>query len=442
MTIRELLEKRRKMLEEARSLNDKAGEEKRDLSESENARYTKIMDEASKIAAEVRELEIQSEFEKRDAERLAAEQEAKEEGTGEPETRDEARELEERSFRHLAEAKRDGRPRSSLPEEERNALERLEMRAFNGYLRTGGNLQALDPLEQRALSAGSDTGGGYITAPPRFVANLIKALDNDVFMMGLGTVQTLTSEESLGQPTLDTDVSDPDWTAEVGATQEDSSLALGKRELKPNKLSKLIKVSNKLLRVSAMDPAMLVEQRFAYKFGVTFENAFLNGNGSGQPLGIFTASSSGISTSRDVSTDNTTTAMTVDGLLNAFYSVKAGHRRNASWFFHRDGIKQISKMKDGTGNYYWQPSVREGEPDRFKGRPVYESEYAPSTFTTGLYVGIFGDMSFYHIAMVQQMVLQRLTELYAVNDQTGFIARQWADGAPVLEEAFARVKLA
>jgi HK97 family phage major capsid protein len=75
------------------------------------------------------------------------------------------------------------------------------------------------------------------------------------------------------------------------------------------------------------------------------------------------------------------------------------------------------------------------------GFPVRMSEYSPNTFTTGLYVGILGDFSNYWIAELQGLMLKRLDELYQANGQTGFKLTAWADGMPVLEEAFARVKL-
>jgi hypothetical protein len=40
------------------------------------------------------------------------------------------------------------------------------------------------------------------------------------------------------------------------------------------------------------------------------------------------------------------------------------------------------------------------------------------------------------------MNIQRLDELYAENNQVGFIGRLETDGMPVLENAFARVTLA
>jgi len=74
--------------------------------------------------------------------------------------------------------------------------------------------------------------------------------------------------------------------------------------------------------------------------------------------------------------------------------------------------------------------------------PISMSEYAPSTLTTGLYVGILGDFSNYWIADALDMQVQRLVELYAEANQVGFIGRLETDGMPVLEEAFSRVKLA
>jgi HK97 family phage major capsid protein len=72
---------------------------------------------------------------------------------------------------------------------------------------------------------------------------------------------------------------------------------------------------------------------------------------------------------------------------------------------------------------------------------MYMSEYVPNTFTSGLYVGLFGDLRYYWIADSLMFELQRLDELYAETNQVGMIGRWESDGMPILEEAFARVKL-
>jgi len=319
--------------------------------------------------------------------------------------------------------------------------EKRAMKGFRTYLATG-QVTGEGAEEFRALQAGNSAEGGYLVAPQQFVAELIKAVDDQTFIRERARKFPLEKATSLGVPTLDTDLNDADWTVELGTGSEDTAMRFGKRELSPTPVAKLIKVSKKLMRVSALPIEQIILQRMAYKFGVTQEKAFLTGSGAGQPLGVFTASSDGISTARDVSTGNTTTAIGFDGLIEAKFSVKAAYWPKADWLFHRDAVKNITKLKDGEGQYLWRMSVRDGEPDTLLGRPLMVSEFAPNTFTTGLYVGMFGDFSNYWIADALDMQVQRLVELYAATNQDGFIGRMESDGMPVLAEAFARVKLA
>jgi hypothetical protein len=124
-------------------------------------------------------------------------------------------------------------------------------------------------------------------------------------------------------------------------------------------------------------------------------------------------------------------------------SFAPNHWPRAVWIFHRDAMKQIALLKDGNGRYLLQDSIAADEPDRIGGIPVLVSEYAPNTFTTGLYAGIIGDFTAgYWIVEAMTYAVQRLSELYAETNQTGLIARAEIDGSPVLEEAFVRVKLA
>jgi HK97 family phage major capsid protein len=294
----------------------------------------------------------------------------------------------------------------------------------------------------RAMQADSVIEGGYLVMPEEFVGGLIKFVDDQVFIRGFATVHQVSMAQSLGAPSLDTDISDADWTSELATGAEDTALKVGKRDLHPHPLAKRIKVSNKLLRLTGGGAETLVRDRLGYKFAVTEEKGFLTGSGAQQPLGLFTASAHGISTGRDVNADNTTTEIRFDGLKNVKYTLKGQYWSRARWIFHRDALKQIAKLKDGEGRYIWEQSVQVGQPDRILGFPVHMSEFAPNTFTTGLYVGILGDLSHYWIADALTMQLQRLVELYAETNQIGFIGRMEVDGMPVLEEAFVRVKLA
>lgn len=326
------------------------------------------------------------------------------------------------------------------PEQRLNPRETPEYRsAFARYMASGA--ASLNPEEVRALAADQDIYGGYLVAPLQMVNELLKAVDNQTIVRQMARVIPVPNADSLGVPSLDNDPADATWTKEIATGSEDSTMSVGKRELHPHPLAKRIKVSNKLLRASFMDVEGLVRDRLSYKFAVTEETAFMTGSGSGQPLGVFTASDSGISTSRDVSTDNTESAVKPDNLKRCRNTLKQQYWGNAVWMFHRDVFGQIDREKDGNGQYMVQPNMQEGPAFRLLGFPVKLSEYAPNTMTTGLYVGILGDFRFYWIADALNMQIQRLVELYAETNQTGFIGRLECDGMPVLEEAFVRVKL-
>jgi len=238
-------------------------------------------------------------------------------------------------------------------------------------------------------------------------------------------------------------MADANWTGEVAAVTEDTTMAFGRRDLTPFLLTKLAKVSIRAL-YGAQNVERIILDELGYKNAITEEKGFLTGSGTNQPLGIFTASDNGVPASRDISTGNQATAIGPDNLLAMKYALKAGYRNDPTcrWVWSRAAVEKIMGFKDGENRYMWQPSLVEGQPDRLLNIPIAESEYAPATFTTGLYVGALGAFRYYWIAEVGDVQLQRLVELYAGTSEIGFITRRFVDGAPVLGEAFVRSKLA
>ena len=329
------------------------------------------------------------------------------------------------------------------------AIKAATRTAFKQWLAYGPNGVKGDGL--KALAAQEGDLGGFLVIPQELVQRLITTVKDLVYMRQMATVNTLDRAESLGVPVLDTDLGDPTWTAEISTGSEDLTTPFGKRQLSPHPLARRIKISNKLLRQASIDPEAIVMDRLAYRFARVEENAFLNGNGTDQPLGVFVASANGIDTSRDT-TCASATVIAADDIINCAYAIKSQYRAKAAWFFHRTILLAIRKLKDTNNNYLWQPGlagyVAQGtaligsQPETLLGHRILESEVAPSTMTTGLYVMVLGDFSFYWIADALNMQIQRLIELYAENNQTGFIGRRETDGMPVLAEAFSRLKMA
>lgn len=414
----ELKQKRSALVDQARTLLDLAEKENRDLSAEENQQYDKMWADIERMGTELKQ--------------------------------EEAHQSRREQLARLEEEGRQTQGREVPPPEPgqsgRETPERVNPRATEEYQKAfrhclRGGIRSLTPEQYRALQADSDTAGGFVVVSQQFATGLIQAVDDMVYIRQLATVIQLEKAESLGVPALDSDPDDADWTAELKTGSEDSAMDFAKRELRPHPLAKRIKVSNKLIRVASVDVEGLVRDRLGYKFGVTHEKAYLTGSGANRPLGVFTASSQGISTGRDVSTGNTATEIKADNLINTKYALKAQYRARARWMFHRDAVKMIRKLKDGNGDYLWKAGLSD-KPDTILEIPFLESEYAPNTFTTGLYVGILGDFSFYWIADALDMQVQVLDQLYAESNQVGFIGRWESDGMPTLEEAFVRVKLA
>lgn len=316
--------------------------------------------------------------------------------------------------------------------------------AFSRFI-TSGEIGNVSPEIRNALSSDSDVGGGYLTASEEFATRLIEVVDNEVFIRRLATKTMLATAQSLGIAARTADVDDFNWTAELATGVPDAGLVIGKREFKPHPLAKQITISKKLLRLNS-NVQDLVIRRLGYKAGVTQEKAFLSGSGAEQPLGVFTPSTNGIDTSRDVKTGSNTGFVTpatgvspADCITDMLYGLKAQYQAKATFIFHRTVVQQIRKFKDLFNQYIWQPGLSAGEPDRILNRPFYMSEYAPNTLTAGNYIGVCGDFTKYEIVDALDMEVQVLMELYALTNQVGYIARMETDGMPVLAEAFTRL---
>lgn len=318
---------------------------------------------------------------------------------------------------------------------------------YRSYLR---EMDGAPEAIRNAYQFDNPAGGGFAAMPQEMVGEIITLLKDKVWMRGLATGFTVAKAESLGAAALDTEPSDTDWTNELNTGNEETTAAFGKRELKPSPLAKRAKLSKTLVR-RIPNAVEVILDRLAYKKAITEEKAFLLGNGANQPLGVFTASANGISTARDFACAGAT-SFAGDDFIGAYYTLKAAYRERARWILHRTIIMAARKLKDSSNNYLWQPGlntfVAQGtsligrQPDTLMGCPIMETEYAPNTQTTGLYVGMLGDFSHYWIADALDMEIQVLFELYAATNQNGYILRSETDGMPVLEEAFVRMKQA
>ena len=278
---------------------------------------------------------------------------------------------------------------------------------------------------QNALSIGTDSEGGYLV-PDEYEKKLVEALEDEVFFRSLATVIKTSSGDR--KIPIVTSKGEAAWIDEGGQFPE-SDDSFGQTSIGAHKLATMIKVSDELLNDSVFNIEQYISKEFGRRIGTKEEEAFFIGDGTGKPIGIFNKTGGA-----DIGVTAVTTSTTFDDVMDLYYSLRAPYRNKATWLLNDSTVKAIRKLKDGNGNYIWQPSVREGEPDRILNRPYRTSIYVPE-LAAGNRVMAFGDYSYYWIADRHGRSFKRLNELFATTGQVGFLASERVDGKLILSEA-------
>lgn len=311
----------------------------------------------------------------------------------------------------------------------------------------------LTGAEKRAIIQSDDAQGGYLRPYEEFVADLIKAVDNEVPFQARCPKFTLTKAKRIRMPSYDTIASQALWTQELTTAPADTAMAFGGRMIEANPLSKLVKISVDMLNEANIDGDRsadgsvatgpienFLKAEIARAQGYAIEEAYMTGNGVGRPLGLFVASDDGVPTSADISTDIATNGNLADKLISCRYAMKQQYRKRAEWLFSRQILEQIRLLKDGNGRYMYTTGDDAILGDRLLGIPVTESEFVPNTLANNTYIGALADFSFYQTVDTKTVAWYELREMFITSGQVGFLVVVHRGGKPLLAEAFKRLK--
>lgn len=304
-----------------------------------------------------------------------------------------------------------GNPRNNVKSEKKAADDYAK--AFFEGVRTKFRVVS-DTLQEKV-----EADGGYLV-PEQLDNDIVVALEQENFMRKIST--TMRTSMDLKIP-VESSFPEAQWTEETGeitfGDAQFAQVALG-----AYKLTAGIKVSEELLADSVVNLQSFLSQRFARQFAAAEEKAFLVGNGTNQPTGIFDATGGGTDAgSADLKT------LKGDAIIDLYYKLERPYRSRACFVLNDENIAAIRKMKDNNGAYLWQPSLIAGEPDKLFGLPVYTSKNAPSDKIA------VGDMSYYYIADRGSRTFKVLPELFAANDLVGFMMKERVDGKLILKQA-------
>ena len=309
-------------------------------------------------------------------------------------------------------------------------------RGGNGYAKNFWNAMRSKSVSHEVLNAlqvGTDSEGGYLV-PDEYDRTLVEALeDQNIFRQLAHVIHTSSGDRKIPVVASKGTAS---WIDEE-AQYPESDDAFGQVSIGAYKLATMIKISEELLNDSVFDMPAYIAKEFARRIGAAEEEAFFTGNGTGKPLGILAATGGAETGVTAAAADK----ITMDEVIDLFYSLRAPYRRNAVFIMNDATVKALRKLKDGQGQYLWQPSITAGTPDTILNRPVYTSGFMP-TLATGNKTILFGDLGYYWVADREGRSFKRLNELYAPTGQVGFLASQRVDGKLILPEAVKVLKQA
>lgn len=278
------------------------------------------------------------------------------------------------------------------------------------------NFKQVSNVMQESVAA----DGGYLV-PEELDSRLIMKLSEENVLRKLGHVITTSGDHKINIAATEPAAA---WVDE-GDTLTWGTGTFAQVLLDAHKLHVAVKVTEELLYDSAFDLETYIAEEFGKALANAEENAFLNGTGTGQPLGIFAETGGGTVAVNLPAGSN----ITADNIITLVYALKRPYRKNAVFIMNDATVAAIRKLKDLNGVYMWQPALTAGEPDKLFGYPVYTSAYCPASKIA------FGDFSYYNIGDRGTRSLKALTELFAGNGMIGYVAKERVDGKLVLAEA-------
>ena len=300
----------------------------------------------------------------------------------------ELKKLQDRLAELETKANRPGGDKPTEPTEER--------KSFATYLRRG---DAAGPDELKALTVSNDEQGGYL-APAEMSTEFIKDL------VEYSPVRSVASVRNIASPSVKypkrTGITNAQWEGEAEEAEE-STVTFGQLEVPARKLMTFVDISNELLADSGGTAETEVRLALAEDFGKKEGSAFVNGSGVKEPEGFMT--------NADIAhtVNGHATNLNADKLIDLMYAMPAMYRNRGTWGMNGTTLGAVRKLKDGQGNYLWQPSFQAGQPETVLGRPVVEMVDMPD-IGDGAFPIIYGDFSAYRI--VDRLAMSILVNPY------------------------------
>lgn len=280
--------------------------------------------------------------------------------------------------------------------------------------------------EGKAMTEGVAAQGGYLVRP-QIERQIVIARELDNALRGLCSSLTVTTNEiQLDQIGLTTTAG---WVAELAQKPEGTGMTLATVTASVFTAAGLATISNQLLADS--NPAIdgLVTADLVKRLVALEEAAFLNGDGTGKPLGILNTPGIGATPLTSL-----TVIDLLDAILDAIADVETDHGAPNAIMMHPRTWTRILKSKDAQGAYYIDPAGGVQDPrtgmrgpvKSLWGVPVITSNRMPINLGVGTNESrvIVGDFKEALILDRQGITVDESKHVYFTTNQTVFRAEQ------------------
>ena len=251
--------------------------------------------------------------------------------------------------------------------------------AFELFMRKGDE-SALEELQTKAMSVGSDADGGY-SVPEQLDRNISATLKDDVVMRSVSNVITLSTGEY--KKLFNLHGANSGWVGETDARPNTNGPKLAQISPFMGEIYANPEVTQKLLDDSFFSIESWLLSEIRDEFAEQEEAAFTHGDGVNKPKGYLAY---GMDTKKDDArafgtlqkfTAAAANAITGDELITMVYGLRKKYRRGARWMMNGNTIAAIRKLKDSEGNYLWAPGLQSGQPSNVLGYTIAENEEMP-----------------------------------------------------------------
>ncbi|MGM4980940.1 phage major capsid protein [Rhizobium sp. 11_C7_N12_5] len=301
----------------------------------------------------------------------------------------------------------------------------VEQKAFADYLRSG-------EVDRKALTIANDAPG-YVLAPEETSGEFIRNLVEFSPVRGIVDVRSTGSHTIILPKRLT--VTNAKWKGEAVAS-EASEPTFDQMEFSVKEMTTHVDVGNWLIEDASHDVEAEIRLALAEDFGAKEGFAFVNGSAAVEPKGFMQEAA--ITNSLNGHATN----LSADALIKLMYSLPGVYRNRGTWAMNGTTLAVIRTLKDGNGNYLWQPSYQAGQPETILGRPVVELIDMPDVAANAFPI-IFGDFKAgYRIYDRIELQVRPNPYLLATEGVIRFHARRRVGAGVVRTDVFRKLKMA